>query len=137
MVVDQRDNLSGAGYHLNDRSNRCSLSVWSTDMTDKDQEGRIIIYRPIVMIEALDGDRQQYRVHLSEIDETANDPRVFGIILSDLVDHIAQAYHHATGRDLIDVRAQIVKVFKDEDRFKEKEPGRAKITGSLNRGRAN
>lgn len=35
MVVDQRDDLSGAGYHLNYRGHHCGLSVWSTDMTEE------------------------------------------------------------------------------------------------------
>jgi Domain of unknown function (DUF5076) len=96
----------------------------------KDIGGRTIIFRPIIIVEAIDGNRQQYRLHTSELDPLGNEPKLFGIVLSDLLDHIAAAYHRSTGRDERDVRYDILKVLRDEDRFKSNDPGRAKLRGT-------
>jgi hypothetical protein len=95
-----------------------------------DIAGRTIIYRPIIIVEATDDGKQQYRLHLSELDPHTNEPKMFGIVLSDLLDHIAHAYHGQTGRDARDIRYDILKVLRDEDRFKEKDPARGKLRGA-------
>jgi hypothetical protein len=56
---------------------------------------------------------------------------LFGVAISDLIDHIANAFHQSTGCDVRDVRAKIVKVLRDEDRFKEKGPKRAPVVGMM------
>jgi hypothetical protein len=101
-----------------------------TDNKDlKDYVGRTILFHPIIIVEK-DGDNGElYRLHLSELDERMTEPRLFGILLSDLLDHIARAYGHVTGRDERDVRAQIMKTLRDEDRFKGKDPSRVKQSG--------
>jgi hypothetical protein len=99
------------------------------DESLKDIAGRTILYRPIIIIEAIDGGRQQYRLHLSELDAHMNEPATYGVLLSDLLDHIAAAYRGATGRDERDLRAQIMKVLQDENRFKDKDPSRARLRG--------
>ena len=88
-----------------------------------------VIYRPILIVENTEGGKQLYRINLAELDQLAHSPKVFGIMLSDLTDHVAAAYADATGRDARDVRAEVVRTFRDEDRFKEKEPGRGRIRG--------
>jgi len=95
----------------------------------RDEADRIILYHPIIIVERTDDDKQLFRLHITELDPMANDPIKFGIIMSDLIDHLAAAYHDTTGRDLRDIRAQIVKVMRDEDRFKEKDPKRGQLTG--------
>lgn len=101
----------------------------------KDMGGRTILFRPVIIVEALDDDRQQFRLHLSELDERMSEPKVYGVVLSDLLDHIVAAYRNNTGRDERDIRSEIKKVFLDEDRFKEKDPARGRMRGHTNRGR--
>jgi hypothetical protein len=91
--------------------------------------GRIEIHRPVVVIDMDDDGRYLYRLHISEADPQTNNPIIFGIILSDLVDHLAMAYHDLTGRDVRDVRAQLFKVMRDEERFKQKNPSRGEPRG--------
>ena len=91
--------------------------------------GRTILYRPIIIVEAIEGERQQYRINLTELDHSATEPKMFGIVLSDLIDHIAAAYRDVTGRDERAIRADIFKVMRDEDRFKEKDPARGRQRG--------
>lgn len=95
----------------------------------KDEADRTILYHPVIIVEQTEDNKQLYRLHLTELDQMANTPKLFGIVLSDLVDHIARAYHHSTGRDERDIRRDIVKVMRDEDRFKEKDPARGNLRG--------
>ena len=50
--------------------------------------------------------------------------------MSNLLDNLAAAYQRTAGRDQRDVRAAIVKVVRDEDRFKEKDPTRGAARGA-------
>lgn len=96
-----------------------------------------VISRPLIIVEQTERNTQQYRVFLSEMGHLGSDPREFGIILSDLADHIARAYHNISGRDVKDIRAQLIKVMRDEDRFKEKDPKRGNLTGHTDVGKPN
>ncbi len=58
-----------------------------------------IIYRPVVIIEAVEGNRVQYRLHLSELDQMMTDPKTYGVVMSDLLDHIVSFYAQQPGRD--------------------------------------
>ena len=91
--------------------------------------GPIQIHRPVIIIDRDDEGRCIYRIHVSEVDPQTDDPRVFGIILSDLLDQLARAYRDLTGRDTRDIHAHILKVMRDEDRFKEKDPARGNLRG--------
>jgi len=99
------------------------------DDTLKDIADQTILYRPIIIVEAIEGDQQQYMLHLTELDPMLKQPKLFGILLSDLVDHIAAAYHQTTGRDQRDVRRDILTTLRDEDRFKEKDQMRVQQRG--------
>ena len=90
----------------------------------KDFAGRQIIYKPIIVIEHTADGKVAYHMHLEELDKEVKDPRIFGILLSDLVDQLAHAYHQATGRDVRDARDYLMMVMRDEDRFKQKDPSR-------------
>lgn len=96
----------------------------------KEIAGRTILYRPIIIVEATEDGKQQYRLHLAELDQMMNKPKLYGIVLSDLLDHIAAAYHQISGRDARDVRYYILKTLRDEDRFKDKDPSRGRQRGA-------
>lgn len=97
----------------------------------KDHAGRTILYRPVIIVEQTEDSKQLYRLHLTELDPMGNTPELFGIVISDLLDHLAQAYHQSTGRDPRDIRYKILKVMRDEDRFKEKDPTRGNLAGMM------
>lgn len=100
------------------------------DESMKDFAGRTILYHPVIIVEKQDDGKLLYRLHLSELDEHMMQPKLFGIVLSDLLDHIAAAYHQQSGRDSRDIRYEVLKVLRDEDRFKDKDPSRGHSRGA-------
>jgi hypothetical protein len=100
------------------------------------------IERPIIIVHKI-GDQGALRfvIDLAEMirpettigpGETTVGPGAPGIILSDLLDHIAHAYHQIVpDRDEREIRSDILKVMRDEDRFKEKDPSRSGMEGGL------
>jgi hypothetical protein len=76
----------------------------------KDYAGRTILYRPIIIVEMDENNEPFYRLRLNELDERLNEPGLFGIVLSDLIYHIAHAYSHVTDRDQRDIEAEIAEV---------------------------
>jgi hypothetical protein len=108
-----------------------------TDISLKDIADKRIVHRPIIIVEALEGEQQQYFLCLEELDSMLNEPRLFGIMVSDLIDHIAGAYHQVSGRDVRDIRRDIVKTLRDEDRFKENDPSRVQNHGVITTPRGN
>lgn len=88
------------------------------------------IDRPFIIVNKNDEGGEGYLVDITRLDPLGNEPRRFGVILSDLIDHIAFAYSGILARDQCDIRAHIVKVMRDEDRFKEKDPTRGKMSGT-------
>lgn len=98
------------------------------------------IHRPVIVVHQVStpsGLKQQYLMHLTELDPMMTDPRVYGIILSDLVDHIAAGYAQNSDRDERDIRELLMRTLKDENRFKEKDPSRGKLIGATLRPKAN
>lgn len=53
------------------------------------------------------------------------------------VDHICRAYHDVTGRDQRALRADILKVLRDEDSFKDQDPERGSGSGFTDLGKRN
>jgi hypothetical protein len=88
------------------------------------------IRNPIIVVYKTDDGGVRYLISFGDINENMDDPRVAGVLLSDLLDHIAAAYQATTGRDQRDLRAAISKVMRDEDRFKEKDPSRGAARGA-------
>ncbi len=88
------------------------------------------IRNPIIIVHKLDDESVRYVLSLGEVDKSMGDPRIAGILLSDLLDHVAEAYRATTGSDQRDIRAAIFKVMRDEDRFKEKDPSRGSARGA-------
>jgi hypothetical protein len=84
-----------------------------------------VLINPLFVAE-MDGDNTKFHIHVEH-----RPIELFGIAISDLIDHIADAYHQTTGRDKRDIRASIVKVLRDEDRFKEKDPKRTQMSGKI------
>lgn len=87
-----------------------------------------VITSPIIIVHAK-GDKQQYLIFPDQLDPMLNDPRIYGIILSDLLDHIATAYSQMTGRAQKDVRHQISSVMRKENRLKDENPARGDMVG--------
>jgi hypothetical protein len=105
-------------------------SKWRNEMT------------PIISIHKLEDGREGavFEINLKEmfddIPPEMNDDQaksgIAGIMLSDLLDHIVNALHQTTGRDPRDIHAYVLKVMRDEDRFKEKEgPSRSGMEGEF------
>jgi hypothetical protein len=73
-------------------------------------------------------------INLKELfgdDATMFGAAIPGIILSDLLDHLAHALHEVCGHDERVIRADILKAMLDEDRFKEEDPSRSGMKGLL------
>jgi hypothetical protein len=88
-------------------------------------QGPEFIANPLFLAEIRD-DSVKFHIRIAD-----HPIELFGVAISDLIDHIANAFHQSTGRDVRDVRAKIVKVLRDEDRFKEKDPKRAQMSGRI------
>ena len=59
-------------------------------------------------------------------------PIIPGILLSDVLDHLAHALHQAIPeRDERDIRSDILRVMKAEDHLKEKDSARGGMEGGL------
>jgi len=101
------------------------------------QHGPTPIHDPIIIVHGLEGNRQQYILHLENLDQMMQEPKLFGIVLSDLLDHIAAAYNRSNGRDERDIRDTIMRVMRDESRFKDKDPRRGNMLGATIRPKAN
>lgn len=71
------------------------------------------------------------------MDPSASTPEIYGIVLSDVVDQIAAAYHAFNGSDPGEVRATIHRVIRDEEEMKRKDPRRGRGRGATiwNKGR--
>jgi hypothetical protein len=87
----------------------------------------------IISVHKLEEGKTGYVVNLDEFfeDPTPFGPVIPGIMMSDLLDHIVNALHHATGRDQRDIRTDVLKAMRDEDRFKQKDPARSGMEGKL------
>lgn len=94
------------------------------------EAARLVIQRPVVIIEHLASGSCQFRLFPNELDPLVNQPVLFGILLSDLIDHIAHLYCGTTGRDERALREEIAKVMRDESRFKDKDPSRSQSRGA-------
>jgi hypothetical protein len=81
------------------------------------------IERPIIIVHKIGKEGTMgFVIDLEEFfdDQMKFGPIIPGIILSDLLDHIVNAFHQITGRDQRDIRADILKAMREEDRFKER-----------------
>jgi len=79
-----------------------------------------VIERPLIIIHQVN-DRTRFLIDLAELEQEMHGPTISGILLSDLLDHLAGYHHQRTGHNAKDIRSQILNVMRDEDRLKEKE----------------
>jgi hypothetical protein len=93
------------------------------------EPGAHYIEQPIVVVHMIAGNLR-FILSINELDETASDPRVFGILISDMIDNIAAAYRHQTGWDEDEIRRKIMKAVVDENRFKEEDKDRVQMRGA-------
>ena len=80
-----------------------------------------------VLVVGCDEDGVCVLLYPKALDPAMNSPVVFGVILSDVIDHIGKYFSAMTGRDERDVRKTVMKVLRDENRFKEKDPKRVQL----------
>ena len=106
------------------------MSRITNDDSMKNEQIGGMIENPIIVIHRAEDAQFRYILNLAEIDARLDDPRIAGIMLSDLLDHIAAFYASVSSRDERDVRSVIFKVMRDEDRFKEKDPTRGNQRGA-------
>jgi hypothetical protein len=100
------------------------------DPSLKEDDKPRLITDPVVLVEqGKDGEALRFTLHPEFF--AHNNAAGWGVLLSDLIDHIAYMGATMNGRDVRDVRAAIVKVLRDEDRFKEKDPERAPQRGAF------
>lgn len=100
------------------------------DPTIEDPGDQRFLERPVIIVEAMENGSQRYIVCPEEIDPEMNQPQIFGIVLSDLVDHIASTYRSLAGQDEEELRKAILKVMRDEDRLKDADPSRGQPRGA-------
>jgi len=72
-------------------------------------------------------------INLMEPGGELREPGMFGVVISDLIDHIANAYTQVLDRDARDIRAFIVKIWRMEEKAKQKDPKRSQLTGRVTR----
>lgn len=87
------------------------------------------IHNPLVIIHKV-GEKQQFLLHLDNLDPWMTEPRLWGIMVSDLVDHIAAAYASRTRRDAKDLRDEIMRTAQREMKFKDRDPSRGDMRGT-------
>ena len=80
---------------------------------------------PVIVIDAHEPDKLRYLMNLTGMDPFLNDPRIWGIVASDLICNIADVYAKHTNRNMRDVRDAIMRVLREENRLKDLDPERA------------
>lgn len=65
------------------------------------------------------------------LDETYSDPRVAGVLLSDMLDHLSLAYADMTGQTADETREYVMGVMLHENAAKRRDPSLSQIRGSL------
>ena len=95
------------------------------------------IHRPIALIHAVESGRNEFLLHFSEIDPMLDKPYAWGILMSDLLDHIAAAYVGHGYRTEREARDRILRAMKKENQLKEDDPSRGGQTGATLRPKAN
>jgi hypothetical protein len=95
------------------------------------------VEKPIIIVHEVDGGKQQYLILPTILDPLLSKPTMFGIVLSDLLDHIAAAYAHIANADERALRDKIMRVMRDENRFKDEDPKRASGRSNKTLERAN
>jgi len=106
-------------------------------ITPDNVDGPRYIRSPILIVEGNGGGGYSLTLAPDQLDTTLTEPRLFGIMLSDLVDHIAAAYAQIVNRDERDIREALMKTMRDEDRFKQKDPSRGNMRGCTIKPRGN
>ena len=85
---------------------------------------------PAIVVHKVEDGKVGFAICTQVFDAGMDQPTIYGIIISDLIDHLAASYAATTGRDAKDVRAHLHKVVRDEERFKEKDPTRGRGRGA-------
>jgi hypothetical protein len=90
-----------------------------------------MLERPIIIVEQSRDGSQRYLIFPEELDPQLESPASFGILLSDLLDHIASTYRSMTGQDEQALRDVIFKIMLEENRLKDADPSRGEPRGAM------
>lgn len=82
------------------------------------------VHHPLLIIEVNPDGRHQIRINLNAV---PRDPRAFGVLMSDTIDHLASAYQRIADRDPHEVRAAIYSILISEEKLKQKDPSRGNL----------
>ena len=93
-------------------------------------DGPVEIYNPVLVIEPIgEDDGDGHKAHRFHIPNAYPNPLAWGILLSDLLDHLTRAVYDLSGQDPKAVRALILDVLMNEDGAKAEDPDRVHNTG--------
>jgi hypothetical protein len=67
----------------------------------------------LIAVEALDGGETRFVLRLAEMDPALKSPGMWGVMISDLIDHIAAAYGHFSPPLVSAARHDILRGLKD------------------------
>jgi hypothetical protein len=79
--------------------------------------GAIKIENPVIIVQKMDGGGTRFMLHLEEYDPLCQQPEIYGIVLSDLMDQIASFYQDINGGRQETYRDKILRTLKEENRL--------------------
>lgn len=80
------------------------------------------VVEPVIIVDKFEKDRVRHFVHLTALDEFLKDPRIWGIVMSDLIEDIASVYAQNTGLTLQEAQEAIMDTLVDENNAKAADP---------------
>jgi hypothetical protein len=101
------------------------------DPTLRPKGGAKVLQRPVVIIDQSGRETYQFLIFPDSIDAHLTKPEVFGVLLSDLLDHIASTYSSLAGKDEAATRTRILQTMLDEDALKQSDPSRGNPKGAI------
>jgi hypothetical protein len=84
---------------------------------------------PVVVVFG-DGKSVKFLIYPMQIDPFMSKPTLFGIVVSDLIDQIANCYAQHTKCDAKALSDQILQTVRREHKYKDKDPTRGNMTGA-------
>ncbi len=93
-------------------------------MALKDDRQANVIQQPIIIVHQVAGGKQEYLIWPEVLDRQMKQPRISGVLLSDLLDHLVAAYQMKTGKPDAEIRSEIMRVLLEENKLKAANPTR-------------
>ena len=70
-------------------------------------------------------------VNPTQLDPFLSKPTIYGVVVSDIIDHIAAAYAQLTGADMVALSEAILATARREHKFKKDDPSRSQMRGTV------